>query len=134
MMDICCYFGDDFGVNMICDGNFIFIFEVVGLCIGYFGYFYYKFDDSYFVQIGWFDIVMVLIDGIYIMLLDGVVDIIKRLCVLVVLLMYCFVMLFDEFMCGIGQQFEIDQCIECLFWMLWDILFLKLIVIIFDGV
>lgn len=38
LIDIC------FGFGMEMKGNLIFVFEVVGFCIGYFGYLYYEFD------------------------------------------------------------------------------------------
>ena len=96
--DIRRYFGDDFGADMIRDGNSIFIFEVAGLCIGHLGHLHHKLDDSHFAQIGRLDIVMVPIDGTYTMSLDGVSEITKRLRASVVLPMHRFATPLDDFM------------------------------------
>jgi L-ascorbate metabolism protein UlaG (beta-lactamase superfamily) len=107
--DIRRYFGDDFGSEMIRDGNSIFIFEVAGLCIGHLGHLHHKLDDSHFAAIGRLDIVMVPIDGTYTMSLDGISDITRRLRASVVLPMHRFATPLDDFMRRIGQQFEIDR-------------------------
>src|SRR5581483_9911337 len=107
--DIRRYFMDYTGVNMIKDGNSIFIFEVAGLCIGHLGHLHHKLDESHFAQIGRIDILMVPIDGTYTMSLDGISEITKRLRSSVVLPMHRFATPLDEFMQKIGQQFEIDR-------------------------
>ena len=110
--DIRRYFGDDFGADMIRDGNSIFIFEVAGLCIGHLGHLHHKLDDSHFAQIGRLDIVMVPIDGTYTMSLDGISDITRRLRASVVLPMHRFATPLDDFMRRIGRDFEIDRRLE----------------------
>jgi L-ascorbate metabolism protein UlaG (beta-lactamase superfamily) len=107
--DIRRYYGDTSGINMIKDGNSIFIFEVAGLCIGHLGHLHVKLDDSHFAAIGRLDILMVPIDGAYTMSLDGVSEITKRLRASVVLPMHRFATPLDEFMQKIGQDFEIDR-------------------------
>ena len=106
--DIRRFYGDASGVNMIKDGNSIFIFEVAGLCIGHLGHLHHKLDDSHFAAIGRLDIVMVPIDGSYTMSLDGVSDITRRLRASVVLPMHRFATPLDDFMRRIGQDFAID--------------------------
>ncbi|MBR0829102.1 MBL fold metallo-hydrolase [Bradyrhizobium manausense] len=132
--DIRRYFGDDFGVDMIRDGNSIFIFEVAGLCIGHLGHLHHKLDDSHFAQIGRLDIVMVPIDGTYTMSLGGMSDITKRLRSSVVLPMHRFATPLDEFMRRIGQEFEIDRRYERSFRISRDSLPSTPTVIILDGV
>jgi L-ascorbate metabolism protein UlaG (beta-lactamase superfamily) len=110
--DIRKYFGDDSNVEMIKDGNSIFIFEVAGLCIGHLGHLHHQLDESHFAAIGRLDIVMVPIDGTYTMSLDGVSDITRRLRASVVLPMHRFMTPLDEFMRRIGQQFAIDERTE----------------------
>ena len=110
--DIRRYYGEDFGGQMIKDGNSIFIFEVAGLCIGHLGHLHHKLDETHFAAIGRLDIVMVPIDGTYTMSLDGVSEITKRLRASVVLPMHRFATPLDEFMRLIGQQFVIDQRTE----------------------
>jgi L-ascorbate metabolism protein UlaG (beta-lactamase superfamily) len=95
-------------MDMIKDGNSIFIFEVAGLCIGHLGHLHVKLDDSHFAAIGRLDIVMVPIDGTYTMSLDGISDITRRLRAAIVLPMHRFATPLDEFMERIGKQFEID--------------------------
>jgi L-ascorbate metabolism protein UlaG (beta-lactamase superfamily) len=106
--DIRRYFGDYSGVDMIKDGNSIFIFEVAGLCIGHLGHLHVKLDESHFAAIGRLDIVMVPIDGTYTMSLDGISEITRRLRASVVLPMHRFATPLQEFMDRIGKQFEID--------------------------
>jgi hypothetical protein len=106
--DIRRFYGDTTGVNMIKDGNSIFIFEVAGLCIGHLGHLHRQLDDTHFAAIGRLDILMVPIDGTYTMSLDGVSDITKRLRASVVLPMHRFATPLDEFMDKIGKQFEIE--------------------------
>jgi L-ascorbate metabolism protein UlaG (beta-lactamase superfamily) len=132
--DIRRYYGDDFGADMIRDGNSIFIFEVAGLCIGHLGHLHHKLDDSHFAQIGRLDIVMVPIDGTYTMSLGGISDITKRLRSSVVLPMHRFATPLDDFMRRIGQDFEIDRRIERSFRISRDTLPSKPTVIILDGV
>jgi L-ascorbate metabolism protein UlaG (beta-lactamase superfamily) len=110
--DIRRYFGDTSGIDMIKDGNSIFIFEVAGLCIGHLGHLHVKLDDSHFAAIGRLDIVMVPIDGTYTMSLDGISEITKRLRASVVLPMHRFATPLQEFMQKIGQDFEIDRRAE----------------------
>ena len=110
--DIRKYFGDDSNLEMIKDGNSIFIFEVAGLCIGHLGHLHHKLDESHFAAIGRLDIVMVPIDGTYTMSLDGVSDVTRRLRASVVLPMHRFATPLDEFMRRIGQQFAIDERTE----------------------
>jgi len=110
--DIRRYFGDTSGLDMIKDGNSIFIFEVAGLCIGHLGHLHVKLDDSHFAAIGRLDIVMVPIDGTYTMSLDGISEITKRLRASVVLPMHRFATPLQEFMQKIGQEFEIDRRAE----------------------
>jgi L-ascorbate metabolism protein UlaG (beta-lactamase superfamily) len=107
--DIRRYFGDTTGIDMIKDGNSIFIFEVAGLCIGHLGHLHVKLDDSHFAAIGRLDILMVPIDGAYTMSLDGISEITRRLRASVVLPMHRFATPLDEFMQKIGQEFEIDR-------------------------
>jgi L-ascorbate metabolism protein UlaG (beta-lactamase superfamily) len=107
--DIRRFYGDYSGVDMIKDGNSIFIFEVAGLCIGHLGHLHHQLDDSHFAAIGRLDILMVPIDGTYTMSLDGVSDIIRRLRASVVLPMHRFATPLDEFMAKIGKQFEIEE-------------------------
>jgi L-ascorbate metabolism protein UlaG (beta-lactamase superfamily) len=107
--DIRRYFGDTSGIDMIKDGNSIFIFEVAGLCIGHLGHLHVKLDDSHFAAIGRLDIVMVPIDGAYTMSLDGISEITKRLRASIVLPMHRFATPLEDFMRKIGQQFEIDR-------------------------
>jgi L-ascorbate metabolism protein UlaG (beta-lactamase superfamily) len=107
--DIRRYYMDDFGAEMIKDGNSIFIFEVAGLCIGHLGHLHHRLDDTHFAAIGRLDIVMVPIDGTYTMSLDGISEITRRLRASVVLPMHRFATPLDEFMRRIGQQFEIEE-------------------------
>jgi L-ascorbate metabolism protein UlaG (beta-lactamase superfamily) len=107
--DIRRYFLDDSSMEMIKDGNSIFIFEVARLCIGHLGHLHHKLEDSHFAAIGRLDIVMVPIDGAYTMSLDGISEITRRLRASVVLPMHRFATPLDEFMRRIGQQFEIDE-------------------------
>jgi L-ascorbate metabolism protein UlaG (beta-lactamase superfamily) len=107
--DIRRFFGDYSGVDMIKDGNSIFIFEVAGLCIGHLGHLHHQLDDTHFAAIGRLDILMVPIDGTYTMSLEGISDITKRLRASVVLPMHRFATPLDEFMEKIGKQFEIDR-------------------------
>jgi L-ascorbate metabolism protein UlaG (beta-lactamase superfamily) len=107
--DIRRFFLDDSSVEMIKDGNSIFIFEVAGLCIGHLGHLHHKLDETHFAAIGRLDIVMVPIDGTYTMSLDGVSEITRRLRASVVLPMHRFATPLDEFMERIGKQFEIDR-------------------------
>jgi L-ascorbate metabolism protein UlaG (beta-lactamase superfamily) len=132
--DVRRYFGDDFGTDMLRDGNSIFIFEVAGLCIGHLGHLHHKLDDSHFAQIGRLDIVMVPIDGTYTMSLGGMSDITKRLRSSVVLPMHRFATPLEEFMRRIGQEFEIDRRFERSFRMSRDTLPSTPTVIILDGV
>jgi len=107
--DIRRFYGDYSGVDMIKDGNSIFIFEVAGLCIGHLGHLHHQLDDTHFAAIGRIDILMVPIDGTYTMSLEGVSDITRRLRASVVLPMHRFATPLDEFMEKIGKQFEIDR-------------------------
>lgn len=132
--DIRRYVGDDFGADMIRDGNSIFVFEVAGLCIGHLGHLHHKLDDSHFAQIGRLDIVMVPIDGTYTMSLDGVSDITRRLRASVVLPMHRFATPLDDFMRRIGRQFEIDRRLERFFRISRETLPSTPTVIILDGV
>lgn len=132
--DIRRYYGDTSGVDMIKDGNSIFIFEVAGLCIGHLGHLHTKLDDSHFAAIGRIDILMVPIDGSYTMSLDGISEITKRLRASVVLPMHRFATPLDEFMQKIGQQFEIDQRSERTLRISRETLPGKPTVIILDGV
>ena len=116
------------------DGNSIFIFEVAGLCIGHLGHLHHKLDDSHFAQIGRLDIVMVPIDGTYTMSLGGVAEITKRLRASVVLPMHRFATPLDDFLRGIGQQFEIDRRSKRSFRMSRDALPTTPTVIVLDGV
>jgi hypothetical protein len=106
--DIRRFYGDTTGIDMIRDGNSIFIFEVAGLCIGHLGHLHHQLDDSHFAAIGRLDILMVPIDGAYTMSLDGVSDITRRLRASVVLPMHRFATPLDEFMDKIGKQFAIE--------------------------
>jgi len=107
--DIRRFFGDYSGVDMIKDGNSIFIFEVAGLCIGHLGHLHHQLDDTHFAAIGRLDIVMVPIDGAYTMSLGGISDITKKLRASVVLPMHRFATPLEEFMERIGKEFEIDR-------------------------
>src|ERR1700749_2508095 len=51
--DIRRFYGDTSGVNMIKDGNSIFIFEVAGLCSGHLGQLLHQPDDLPFAALGW---------------------------------------------------------------------------------
>jgi L-ascorbate metabolism protein UlaG (beta-lactamase superfamily) len=132
--DIRRYYGEDFGGQMIKDGNSIFIFEVAGLCIGHLGHLHHKLDDTHFAAIGRLDIVMVPIDGTYTMSLDGVSEITRRLRAAVVLPMHRFATPLDEFMRLIGQQFVIDQRTERTLKISRETLPATPTVIILDGV
>jgi L-ascorbate metabolism protein UlaG (beta-lactamase superfamily) len=132
--DIRRYFGDDFGADMIRDGNSIFVFEVAGLCIGHLGHLHHKLDDSHFAAIGRLDIVMVPIDGTYTMSLEGISEITKRLRASIVLPMHRFATPLDDFMRRIGKEFEIDRRLERSFRISRDKLPTTPIVIILDGV
>ncbi len=132
--DIRRYFGDSSGIDMIKDGNSIFIFEVAGLCIGHLGHLHVKLDETHFAAIGRLDIVMVPIDGTYTMSLDGISEITKRLRASVVLPMHRFATPLEEFMRKIGQQFEIDRRAERTLKMSRETLPSTPTVIILDGV
>ncbi|WP_316203838.1 MBL fold metallo-hydrolase [Bradyrhizobium sp. SZCCHNS3051] len=132
--DIRRYFGDSIGIDMIKDGNSIFIFEVAGLCIGHLGHLHVKLDETHFAAIGRLDVVMVPIDGTYTMSLDGISEITKRLRASVVLPMHRFATPLDEFMRKIGQQFEIDRRAERTLKMSRELLPQVPTVIILDGV
>ena len=132
--DIRRYFGDSSGMDMIKDGNSIFIFEVAGLCIGHLGHLHVKLDDSHFAAIGRLDIVMVPIDGAYTMSLDGISEITKRLRASVVLPMHRFATPLEQFMERIGKQFEIDVRSERTLRISRDTLPGAPTVIILDGV
>jgi len=109
LTDIRRFYGDYSGVDMIKDGNSIFIFEVAGLCIGHLGHLHHQLDETHFAAIGRLDILMVPIDGTYTMSLEGISDITRRLRASVVLPMHRFATPLDEFMEKIGKQFEIDR-------------------------
>jgi len=132
--DIRRFYGDTSGIDMIKDGNSIFIFEVAGLCIGHLGHLHHKLDETHFAAIGRLDIVMVPIDGTYTMSLDGVSEITKRLRASVVLPMHRFATPLDEFMRLIGQQFQIDQRSERTLRISRETLPATPTVIILDGV
>ena len=132
--DIRRFYGDYSGVDMIKDGNSIFIFEVAGLCIGHLGHLHHQLDDTHFAAIGRLDIVMVPIDGTYTMSLDGVSDITRRLRASVVLPMHRFATPLDEFMEKIGKQFEIDRRSERTLRISRETLPATPTVIILDGV
>ena len=132
--DIRRYFGDSSGMDMIKDGNSIFIFEVAGLCIGHLGHLHVKLDDSHFAAIGRLDIVMVPIDGAYTMSLDGISEITRRLLASIVLPMHRFATPLDEFMERIGKQFEIDMRNERMLRISRETLPTTPTVIILDGV
>jgi L-ascorbate metabolism protein UlaG (beta-lactamase superfamily) len=107
--DIRRFWGDNSGIDMIKDGNSIFIFEVAGLCIGHLGHLHVKLNDSHFAAIGRLDILMVPIDGTYTMSLDGISEITRRLRASVVLPMHRFETPLEDFMQRIGKDFAIDQ-------------------------
>src|SRR5215475_11587443 len=132
--DIRRFYGDYSGVNMIKDGNSIFIFEVAGLCIGHLGHLHHQLDDTHFAAIGRLDIVKVPIDGTYTMSLDGVSDITRRLRASVVLPMHRFATPLEEFMERIGKQFEIDRRSERTLRISRETLPTTPTVIILDGV
>jgi L-ascorbate metabolism protein UlaG (beta-lactamase superfamily) len=132
--DIRRFYGDYSGIDMIKDGNSIFIFEVAGLCIGHLGHLHHKLDDTHFAAIGRLDIVMVPIDGTYTMSLDGISDITRRLRASVVLPMHRFATPLDEFMERIGKQFEIDRRSERTLRISRETLPTTPTVIILDGV
>jgi len=132
--DIRRFYGDYSGVDMIHDGNSIFIFEVAGLCIGHLGHLHHQLDDTHFAAIGRLDIVMVPIDGTYTMSLDGISDITRRLRASVVLPMHRFATPLEEFMERIGRQFEIDQRNERTLLISRETLPATPTVIILDGV
>ncbi|WP_316198059.1 MBL fold metallo-hydrolase [Bradyrhizobium sp. SZCCHNS2002] len=132
--DIRRYYGDTSGLDMIKDGNSIFIFEVAGLCIGHLGHLHVKLDETHFAAIGRLDIVMVPIDGTYTMSLDGISEITKRLRAPVVLPMHRFATPLDDFMRRIGQEFEIDRRSERTLKISRESLPATRTVIILDGV
>ena len=132
--DIRRFFGDYSGVDMIKDGNSIFIFEVAGLCIGHLGHLHHQLDDTHFVAIGRLDIVMVPIDGAYTMSLGGISDITKKLRASVVLPMHRFATPLEEFMERIGKEFEIDRRSERTLRISRETLPTTPTVIILDGV
>ena len=132
--DIRRFFGDYSGVDMIKDGNSIFIFEVAGLCIGHLGHLHHQLDDTHFAAIGRLDIVMVPIDGAYTMSLGGISDITKKLRASVVLPMHRFATPLEEFMERIGKEFEIDRRSERTLRISRETLPTTPTVIILDGV
>jgi L-ascorbate metabolism protein UlaG (beta-lactamase superfamily) len=132
--DIRRFYGDYTGVNMIKDGNSIFIFEVAGLCIGHLGHLHHQLDETHFAAIGRLDILMVPIDGTYTMSLDGISDITKRLRASVVLPMHRFATPLDEFMEKIGKQFEVEMRNERTLHISRETLPSSPTVIILDGV
>jgi len=132
--DIRRFFGDYSGVDMIKDGNSIFIFEVAGLCIGHLGHLHHQLDDTHFAAIGRLDIVMVPIDGTYTMSLGGISDITKKLRASVVLPMHRFATPLEEFMERIGKEFEIDRRSERTLRISRETLPTTPTVIILDGV
>jgi len=132
--DIRRFFGDYSGIDMIRDGNSIFIFEVAGLCIGHLGHLHHQLDDTHFAAIGRLDIVMVPIDGTYTMSLGGISDITKKLRATVVLPMHRFATPLEEFMERIGKEFEIDRRSERTLRISRETLPTTPTVIILDGV
>jgi L-ascorbate metabolism protein UlaG (beta-lactamase superfamily) len=132
--DIRRFYGDYSGVDMIKDGNSIFIFEVAGLCIGHLGHLHHQLDDTHFAAIGRLDILMVPIDGTYTMSLEGISDITRRLRASVVLPMHRFATPLEEFMERIGKQFEIDRRSERTLRISRETLPTTPTVIILDGV
>jgi L-ascorbate metabolism protein UlaG (beta-lactamase superfamily) len=132
--DIRRFFGDYSGVDMIKDGNSIFIFEVAGLCIGHLGHLHHQLDDTHFAAIGRLDIVMVPIDGTYTMSLGGISDITKKLRASIVLPMHRFATPLEEFMERIGKEFEIDRRSERTLRISRETLPTTPTVIILDGV
>ena len=132
--DIRRFYGDYSGVDMIKDGNSIFIFEVAGLCIGHLGHLHHQLDDTHFAAIGRLDILMVPIDGTYTMSLEGISDITRRLRASVVLPMHRFATALEEFMERIGKQFEIDRRSERTLRISRETLPTTPTVIILDGV
>ena len=132
--DIRRFFGDYSGIDMIRDGNSIFIFEVAGLCIGHLGHLHHQLDDTHFAAIGRLDIVMVPIDGTYTMSLGGISDITKKLRATVVLPMHRFATPLEEFIERIGKEFEIDRRSERTLRISRETLPTTPTVIILDGV
>jgi len=132
--DIRRFFGDYSGVDMIKDGNSIFIFEVAGLCIGHLGHLHHQLDDTHFAAIGRLDIVMVPIDGTYTMSLGGISGITKKLRASIVLPMHRFATPLEEFMERIGKEFEIDRRSERTLRISRETLPTTPTVIILDGV
>jgi L-ascorbate metabolism protein UlaG (beta-lactamase superfamily) len=132
--DIRRFFGDYSGIDMIRDGNSIFIFEVAGLCIGHLGHLHHQLDDTHFAAIGRLDIVMVPIDGTYTMSLGGISDITKKLRASIVLPMHRFATPLEEFMERIGKEFEIDRRSERTLRISRETLPTTPTVIILDGV
>ena len=132
--DIRRFFGDYSGVDMIKDGNSIFIFEVAGLCIGHLGHLHHQLDDTHFAAIGRLDIVMVPIDGTYTMSLGGISDITKKLRASIVLPMHRFATPLEEFIERIGKEFEIDRRSERTLRISRETLPTTPTVIILDGV
>ena len=78
------------GGTMEKDGNSIFIFEVVGLCIGHLGHLHHRLTDEDFADIGRLDVLMVPVDGGYTLSQEGMGETAHRLRAQIVLPMHRF--------------------------------------------
>ena len=91
------------------EGNSIFVFEVADLCIAHLGHLHHKPTDDQFAEIGFIDVVMAPVDGVFTMSVEEMIETLKRLRARVVLPMHAFGPgTMARFLVGMQDEFEID--------------------------
>ena len=91
------------------DGNSIFIFEVAGLCIGHLGHLHHLLGPGHVGLIGRLDIVMVPVDGGYIMGQTEMLEVMRTLKARIVIPMHYFgPATLNRFIGTMGKDFELE--------------------------
>ncbi|MBX2853568.1 MAG: MBL fold metallo-hydrolase [Rhodobacteraceae bacterium] len=90
------------------DGNSIFIFEVADMCIGHLGHLHHKPTVEQFAEIGFLDVVLAPVDGVYTMTQTEMIDTLKTLRARLVIPMHAFgPSTTSRFLEGMRDEFEI---------------------------
>ena len=90
------------------DGNSIFIFEVGDMCIGHLGHLHHKPTLEQFAEIGFLDVVLAPVDGVYTMNQLEMIDTLKTLRARLVIPMHAFgPSTLARFLEGMRDEFEI---------------------------
>ena len=90
------------------DGNSIFIFEVADMCIGHLGHLHHKPTLAQFAEIGFLDVVLAPVDGVYTMNQTEMIDTLKTLRARLVIPMHAFgPSTMNSFLEGMRDEFEI---------------------------